>query len=118
MSSQLVEALIPLIIFGSGVYTVKLVLDYKVKKQLIERDKVNENVKFLYHETPDARILSNVKWGMILIGIGVAALLSWWFPRYISEEGTVGLMFLFAGIGFLIYAFMAGQNKRKNSPPQ
>jgi len=30
-------------------------------------------------------------------------MISWWLPDYFSEEGAVGLVFIFGGLGFLIY---------------
>jgi hypothetical protein len=50
--------------------------------------------------------LSNVKWGMVLIGIGLALLLGQLFPYDITEAMTIGFMFLFAGLAFLIYYFI------------
>ncbi len=109
------DVIAPVAIISCFVMALKLYLDYRIKRQLIEKDKVDENVKFLQFSSYDFRVLSNIKWGMVLIGIGVAAMLSWWFPRYISDEGTIGLMFLFAGVGFLVYAAMASKHKQNGN---
>jgi len=116
--NNLEEIFIPLIIFGAFGWMLKTYLDYRTRRLLIERDKVDENVKFLQQKLPQERWLSNLKWGLILAGIGVAAMLSWWFPRFISEEGTIGLMFLFAGIGFLITSAMSPRNGKNGQGPQ
>ena len=114
------EVITPIAIFGVFGFMLKIYLEYRIKNKLIEKDKVDENVKFLYQSGPEYRILTNIKWGLVLVGIGVAALLSWWFPRAISEEGTIGLMFLLAGIGFLISSAMAKkvQDNNRNYPQQ
>lgn len=100
-------------VFLSFVLMIKIISDNRIKKMLIERDKVDENVKFLYQGFAARDPLSSVKWGLVLIGIGLALMLGQLFPSTFSDEAGVGLMFLFAGIGFLVYYFMA-KNKVQN----
>jgi len=120
MGTDWAEVLTPVAIFGAFGFMLKIFFDYRIKKQLIEKDKVDENVKFLNQSGPETKMLTNLKWGMVLVGIGLAMLISWWFPRQIGDEGTIGLMFLFAGVGFLISAGLASKiGKDKNGgPPQ
>jgi hypothetical protein len=94
-------------IFLSFVLMIKIISDNRIKKMLIERGKVDENIKFLYQSIAARDPLSSVKWGLVLIGIGLAFLLGQLFPYSVSDEAVIGLMFLFAGIGFLVYYFMA-----------
>ncbi len=108
------DALQMAIVFGAFVLMFKIVADYLTRKRLIEKGLVDEKVKYLYRGSAEAQALSNLKWGIVLIGIGVAAVLSYWFPRDVSEEGTIGLMFIFAGIGFLAYYFMAPKMIKKS----
>lgn len=101
-------------VFLSFVLMIKIISDNRIKKMLIERGKVDENVKFLYQNFAARDPLSSVKWGMVLIGIGLAFLLGQLFPYSVSDEAVIGLMFLFAGVGFLVYYFMAkGQAQNK-----
>lgn len=101
-------------VFLSFVLMIKIISDNRIKKMLIERGKVDENVKFLYQNFGARDPLSSVKWGMVLIGIGLAFLLGQLFPYSVSDEAVIGLMFLFAGVGFLVYYFMAkGQAQNK-----
>lgn len=92
------------LVFG---WMIKTICDYKTRKHLIDKGLVDEKVKFLYDSGANVKALSNLKWGIVLIGIGLAAIFSYWWPGTFHEEGTIGLMFLFAGIGFLAYYFMA-----------
>ena len=105
------EAIIPVAVFGAFVWIIKIICDYKTRMKLIDKGLVDEKVKFLYQDGAQSRALSNLKWGIVLIGIGVAAMISYWFPRNFSEEGTIGLMFLFAVIVFLTYYFVAAGKK-------
>ncbi|MFH1687591.1 MAG: DUF6249 domain-containing protein [bacterium] len=113
--NNLADAVAPVAVFFGIGWMIKIICDYKTRKHLIDKGLVDEKVKFLYGSGADAKALSNLKWGVVLIGIGLAAIFSYWWPDTFHEEGTIGLMFLFAGIGFLAYYFMApkiGEHKR------
>jgi uncharacterized membrane protein len=105
MSEGLTGVLIVFIIFSAAAFVIKVVSDNRIRRRLIEGGQVDEKVKYLYFKSERRMYdpLSSVKWGMVLIGIGLALLLGQLFPYDITEEMTIGLMFLFAGIAFLIY---------------
>lgn len=101
------EVLVPLVIFGSAVLIVKSVLDYKVRRQLIEKGPVDDSAQsFLARESELAR-LSSLKWGMVLIGLGIALLVGYIYPQMFDEGGVIGLMLILAGVAFLIYYAIA-----------
>ncbi|MFQ5584110.1 MAG: DUF6249 domain-containing protein, partial [Calditrichia bacterium] len=97
----MIEILIPIALFISMVAIVKILDDNKTRRKLIDKGLVGEDVKFLYQST--SQPLSSVKWGLVLIGLGLALLIGQFAGEDISDTITIGLMFLFAGIGFLIY---------------
>jgi len=103
------EVLIPAIVFFSFVYIIKAFFDYRLRRLLIEKGMVDENIKYLYSKQSSPQPLASLKWGMVLIGLGLALLLYALFPDEISEQTTFGFMFLFAGIGFMIYYFIANK---------
>jgi hypothetical protein len=74
---------------------------------------VDEKIKFLFGQHEMERPLNNLKWGMVLLGIGVAWLMRDYGPLRLSDEGTFGLMFIFAGVGFLVYYFIAENRLRQ-----
>ncbi len=102
--------------FLAIVAIVKIVADSRIKTRLIQEGLVDEKVKFLYQTGSERPGISSIKWGLVLIGIGAAAMIGFWFPHVISEEGVIGLMCIFAGAGFLIYYFVAahGADSRKD----
>lgn len=104
--------LVGIIAILSVVAIFKIIFDNRVRRQLIEKGMVDENLKYLFRESPHS--LSSIKWGMVLIGIGLALFIGQIFRYDLSEEATVGLMFLFAGLGFIIYYFMAKNKLRDN----
>ena len=109
--NNLADAIAPVAVFGGFVWIIKIICDYKTRNKLIDKGLVDEKVKFLYRDGTASRALSNLKWGIVLIGIGLAAMMGYWFPRTFSEEGVIGLIFLFAGLGFLTYYFVASQKE-------
>ena len=113
------EVLIPAIIFFSIVAIVKIVSDNKIKNRLIEKGVEDTKPKRILESSVELHALSSLKWGMVLVGIGLAAFISELFPRYQSDEVLIGLIFLFAGIAFLVYYGLAEkrvrQIKKRNS---
>ena len=105
-------ALIVGIVFFSLVAMVKLLTDWRTRRHLIEKGVVDERVKQLFGIS-ELSVLSNLKWGMVLIGVGLASFLSRWLPYYMDDEGTIGLILIFAGLAFLIY-FPIAQKKLKD----
>lgn len=107
----------PILILGpmvfGAVYIVKYVSENRTRRMLIQQGKLDENVKFLYRHDPAQDIRANIKWGLVLVGIGLALLIGELNIFHMSDEGIFGLMFLFAGISFFIYYAVAA----KHSPP-
>jgi hypothetical protein len=115
MDEGLVGVLIVFVIFGTAAFVIKVISDNRIRRRIIESGQVDEKVKYLYFSSGKKMYdpLSNVKWGMVLIAIGLALLLGQLFPYSITEEMTIGFMFLFAGLAFLIYYFI---QKGKSEP--
>ena len=106
------EIIIVPVIFGVFGWIVKMVLDARTRNRLIDKGLVEDGVKNLYPRIVSPA-LSNLKWGLVLMGIGAASMISFWFPDVISEEGTLGLICIFAGIAFLIYYAIANQREKE-----
>lgn len=95
--------LILCVIFFSIVAIVKIVSENRTRQKMIEKGGLDDKSRRILIGQAELSTLSNIKWGMILVGIGVASMVSFWLPDYCSEEGAIGLIFIFAGLGFLIY---------------
>lgn len=107
-----VEIIVPLASFFSIVLIIKIISDNRVRNKLIDKDLVDEKVKFLFSENLVLQPLSSVKWGLVLIGIGIALFIG--NLSDLHEELIFGLMFIFAGIGFFVYYFLANQELKKS----
>ncbi len=101
------DVMIPLVIFGSVVAIVKILSDNKIRRQLIDKGQVDDRARaFLTRDAELAR-LSSLKWGMVLIALGVGLLVSYMNPDMLEDGGTFGLMLVLAGVAFLIYYAVA-----------
>ncbi|MBN1998934.1 hypothetical protein JW935_15345 [candidate division KSB1 bacterium] len=99
--------LIPIILFICIVLIVKIVSDNALKRRLIEKDMVKEDVKYLLGTSYDAHVPAALKWGMVCVAIGAAILLGEILEPFDSEAGTFAGMFLFGGAALIIYYFIA-----------
>jgi hypothetical protein len=108
MSEGLTGVLIVTVIFSAAAFVIKVISDNRIRKRLIEAGQVDEKVKYLYFRSGRwaADPLSSIKWGMVLVAVGLALLLGQMFPYDITEMMTIGFMFLFAGIALLVYYFI------------
>lgn len=97
------------IVFFSIGFVVKLILDYSMRKRLIERGLVDKNVKYLFSYGSPAS--SSLKWGMVLIGVGAAIIIGRIAPYRWSDEITVSGIFILAGLALVIYYVIAPKLK-------
>ncbi|MCB2201740.1 hypothetical protein KQH51_02975 [bacterium] len=101
------------VVFFAFAYIIKILADARTRNKLIEKGLVDKNVQHLFAPDKELQTLSSLKWGMVLVGIGLAWLLRELFPYDISGEGAVGLMFIFGGAAFLIYYPLASSYLRR-----
>jgi hypothetical protein len=104
--AMLKDILVPIVIFGSMIYGIKIWLDYRIRRLLIEKGQVDEKVKFLYEKSANTPVPGSLKWGMVLVAIGLAIFLA---PMLGTdhEEYTIGLMALFGGVALVGYHILA-----------
>jgi len=107
------DAIIVGIVFFSVVAVVKIIADAATRRRLLEKAAADPDAVQRLYIHPELVNLASIKWGMVLIGIGLAWLISLWMPRYWHEENVFGLMFLLAGVGMLVYYPIAQRKIKK-----
>jgi len=107
------DAIIVGIVFCSIVAVVKIIADAATRRRMLDKAAADPQAIQHLNIHPELANLSSLKWGMVLIGIGLAWLISLWMPRYWHDETVFGLMFLLAGIGMLAYYPIAQRKIKK-----
>ena len=106
------EFLIPIVLILAPVLLIKIISDNRIRHKLIDKGLIDEKVKYLFAENLTLQPLSSVKWGLVLIGIGLALFIG--NMSDLHEELIFGLMFIFAAIGFFVYYFLANQEMKRS----
>lgn len=97
----------PVAFFVIVAVIIKMFLDYRMRRRLIDKGLVDENIKHLFPNESVGQRLTALKWGLVLVGIGAAVLIGQLFPYRISDEITISLMFIFSGVGLLVFYIVA-----------
>jgi hypothetical protein len=90
-------------------FIVKMLSDNRTRRKLIEKGLVDEKVKYLFMDKPKEYVSSSLKWGMVLIAIGLAVFVGQMVPKELVEEVTIGAMFVFGGLALVIYYAIASK---------
>ncbi|MBD3219212.1 MAG: hypothetical protein GF310_13130 [candidate division Zixibacteria bacterium] len=115
-----VAIIVPLGAFWLVFMIIKISLDYKTKKALIEKGQINENIKFLAKHQNG--FMSSLKWGLILLGAGIALLgynkltdVGIYSGRGDEEVLALGMVALFAGFALVVYYSIASKKSKENN---
>jgi hypothetical protein len=109
------EIFVVAIVFFSVVYMIKLFTDYLTRKRLIDTGLVDEKVKYLFAGYAKVHSLNNIKWGMILIAIGIPFLWRELAPYHVSGESVMGMGLILAGLAFVIFHFLTKSHFEKKA---
>ncbi len=87
---------------------VRWALDHKIRSKLIEKGVDSDTAKMLLQKQPSSAgtYPASLKWGLVLIAIGAAFMISEFSPRYWSDYGTLALVCIFAGAALIVYYFI------------
>ncbi len=103
-----------IIIFPTFALMFKWYFDYRTRKQLIEKGLVDEKVKYLQFDRWDRYAPGSLKWGLVFLFVGVAIVFMRILSDYIPGEIVLGAILISAGLGLLVYYFIADAAMRKN----
>lgn len=115
------ENLVPIFVLGVIGYfvleLVRVVSENRLRHKLIEKGLVDEKVKLLLESRPMAQLDGSLKWGIVLIAVGLAFMFAYgiynWVPAAVREEITAGFVFFMAGLGMIVYYFLARGREKK-----
>jgi hypothetical protein len=116
------ENMVPVLILAVIGYfvleLVKVVTDSRLRAKLIEKGMVDEKIKLLFASHPVLESISSLKWGLVMIAVGLAFIFSFaiheLMPIQMRGEITAGAVFFMAGLAMIIYyAIARAQEKKK-----
>lgn len=115
------EELIPITFFIVCGSIVKMVIDGRTRRHLIDKGVMEASTQKLLAAEMEMSIFNNLKWGIILMAVGAVVLIAriadvYWLER----EGVFGVVLIAIGISFLVYFPLAKkkyQSLRSDTPP-
>ncbi len=118
MSEDLVPIFILAVIGYFVLELVKVVSESRLRHKLIEKGLVDEKIKPLFQPLLLSQSSSALKWGLVMIAVGLAFLFSYairsWVPADFRGIVISGAVFFMAGLGMIVYYVIArGQEKKE-----
>ncbi len=101
-------------VFGAAVLIVKYALDYKTRQKLIDKGMVDEKVKYLFFQNSGIGFGSSLKWGMVLVAVGIGALVGTFNTDHYDSELAISLMLVLGGVALILYYAIASHAARKS----
>jgi hypothetical protein len=110
----------PFVVFLFIAIITKLILDYRLRNRIIEKGAAEENLKLLLPPNSSHTNLSSLKWGMVLVGLGLGIIVGQEYDwRRGDGEFTVAFMLIFGGFALALFYGIASfmtRKARENNP--
>lgn len=103
--------LVPITLFLSIVAIIKIVIDAGVRRRMAETHASGELIKGILESDQQLRRLSALKWGLVLVLVGLAFGLIDALGLQPEDPATYGLLMGAAGVGLLAF-HVIGQRAR------
>lgn len=75
---------------------------------------VDEKIKYLFLDKPKDYVGSSLKWGMVLIAVGLGVFVGQMAPPDLVQEITTGAMLIFGGLALVHYYIIASRRIKKS----
>lgn len=101
------EILIPITLFTAIAYSIKAVVDARVRRQLVQSNVSQELVRSIVEGDEARRRHASLRWGIVLValGLGFAMIESLGWTEV--TPGGVAVLLVFTGLGNLGYYLLA-----------
>jgi hypothetical protein len=103
------EVLIPIVLFVCVVMAIKIVVEARLRKRMVESHVSEDLVKSMLLADEQSRRLSALKWGLVLTSVGLSFGLISALHLDSNNPGSFGLLIGAAGVGMLAYHFIANR---------
>jgi hypothetical protein len=109
--------LVPVGVLGvlgtSIIVLTKTITDYILKKKMIDKGFVNEDVQALFKNHTEDNKYTSLKWGLIILFAGLSLMLMEYIPVSPESPFPYGLFAVSVSLGFLIYYFLMRREQNK-----
>ena len=99
--------LVPVAFFLLIGWIVKTISDNKVRKQALSNGNLKESMKYLWEKSYANRPLQNIKWAIILVGLGLVILVAHIFA--LAEAVAIGMAAIVIAVALIVYYKMEKQ---------
>jgi len=117
MNNELRDVLMPLVILGTiGTSTIlftRALTDYILKKKMIEKGFVNDDVQAIFKRHTNENKYASLKWGVILLFAGISLVMMEYIQVGPESPLPYGLFAISVSLGFIIYYFMVKKDLDK-----
>lgn len=98
---------VPMVLFVCITYAIKIVVDARVRGRIIDTGGSDELVKTIMRDEDQRRRHSSLRWGIVLVAIGVGFGLIQWFGWREVTPGAIAVLAVAVGIGNLVFFAVA-----------
>ena len=117
METEMIAVFIPIIFLLGFIYLAYTYINHQARERmtLLEKAQNSEDLKLLFKkkEASEPSANRNAKWGIILISLGLAIVTGTLLEPYYHEGIIFACIFLFPGIGLMIYYYLF-RDKQQN----
>ncbi|MFT7687422.1 MAG: hypothetical protein ACI9FB_002775 [Candidatus Azotimanducaceae bacterium] len=101
------DELIPIIIVPALLfciaYITRVISDNRIRRELMNNNATSEIIQKLFLDNRDSDTTGNLKWGIVLIGIGLSLACIQITSLTENDPLTYGVVFIFGGAGLLLF---------------
>jgi hypothetical protein len=103
------EMFVPIVLFVCITYAIKVIMDGRVRQRLAQSGASEDLVRTMLAADEQNRKVSSLKWGMVLVLVGVAFGIIDIFNLDAGAPATFGIVIGAAGLGMLGFHALANR---------
>jgi hypothetical protein len=93
----------------------KVLSDNWTKRKLVEARVSDDVVRTLFRKASDPELFAALKWGIVLVALGLGLMVSQYLPARFEEPLAWGVVLVFGGAGLLAYYAVARALLRRDA---
>jgi hypothetical protein len=93
----------------------KVLADNWTKRKLIEARVSEDVIRTLFSKQSDPEMFAALKWGIVLVALGLGLIVSQYLPSRFEEPLAWGVVLVFGGAGLLAYYAVARALVRRDA---